>query len=297
MKSFLIFCESRSIDILPVNRQSLTLCCVEMAKTGKSVQTIENTVKSVNFLSNFFGCRMSLSENCIKYLLKFIAKVCLKTSNAKDAFQSKDILQLYRRIIEEGGLSSLSFVELRTFAMLVFSNQTLCRFSDCHVIKLTDLEYSVDFFKVKIQQSKTDQEGLGQHVILPNKSGELNPLVTFCLYLHALDINCSTEKDLYIFPPMKRDKKSKKWVPKEKSRLSYSAAYSCYKNLLKKYNFDCSRFGTHSLRSGGTTDCFQSKLPSRFIDRQGRWKSKSTKYRYARDELKVFVKELKKVEM
>ena len=124
----------------------------------------------------------------------------------------------------------------------------------------------------------------------------MNPLIVLCLYLNVLDIKSSCE-ELYLFPPLYRDKESKEWVPSENKKLSYSAAYSCYKNLLKKYNFNCSRFGTHSLRAGGTTDCFQNKLPYRFIDRQGRWKSKNTKYRYARDELKVFVKELKKVKL
>ena len=38
---------------------------------------------------------------------------------------------------------------------------------------------------------------------------------------------------------------------------------------------------------------FQNKVPKRLIDRQGRWKNRKTKYRYARDDIKNFVKHLK----
>ncbi len=46
----------------------------------------------------------------------------------------------------------------------------------------------------------------------------------------------------------------------------------------------------HSPRTGGASDAFRNKIPGHLIDRQGRWKSSSTKYCYLRFEERKFVK-------
>ena len=111
-----------------------------------------------------------------------------------------------------------------------------------------------------------------------------------CLYLNAL--SCESSEDLYLFPPVVKDCKTNVWKPRLGKPLSYSAAYGSFKKLLLKCNIDAKLFGTHSLRSGGTTDLFQ-QLPERFIDKLGRWRSKEMKFRYAKDNKDVIVKQLK----
>ena len=74
------------------------------------------------------------------------------------------------------------------------------------------------------------------------------------------------------------------WRPKS-CILSYSAAYNAFKKLVTKFGLDPKKFALHSPRVGGTSTLFQNKIPKRVIDRQGRWKSRNTKYRYARDNI------------
>ena len=82
------------------------------------------------------------------------------------------------------------------------------------------------------------------------------------------------------------------WYPKCDSPLSYSACYVQFKKLLALVGLDPREFALHSLRIGATTDAFQNKVPKRFIDRQGRWKNKKSKLRYARDSMDEFASAL-----
>ena len=70
------------------------------------------------------------------------------------------------------------------------------------------------------------------------------------------------------------------YVPCHKKPLSYLAAYQAFKRLLKFADLDPSLYALHSPRIGGATDAFAAGVPDYIIDRQGRWKSPSMKYRY-----------------
>ena len=113
-----------------------------------------------------------------------------------------------------------------------------------------------------------------------------------CLYIQLLNLEISSET-LYLFPPLVWDTSTCEWRPKINAKLSYSAAYVAFKKLLCKFSLDPSKFALHSPRIGGTIGMFQNKVPKRLIDRQGRWKNRKTKYRYAPDDIKNFVKHLK----
>lgn len=57
-----------------------------------------------------------------------------------------------------------------------------------------------------------------------------------------------------------------------------------FKKLLVSCGIDPKNLALHSPRIGGTTEALLSKkVPKRLIDRQGRWKSKKSKYKYARE--------------
>ena len=176
--------------------------------------------------------------------------------------------------------------------MIVFCHHTLCRFSCSNVLKIDDLLFHKDYFEVHIKFSKTDQAGNGQYSVLPYKKGRYNPHKLMCLYLQVLD--CKSNEVLYLFPPLVWDTSLREWRPKVGAQLSYSAAYAAFKKLLVKFGLNPKFFALHSPRIGGTTSMFQNNVPKRLIDRQGRWKSRKTKYRYARDKVSYFVKQLQR---
>ena len=136
---------------------------------------------------------------------------------------------------------------------------------------LSDIIYSPEFFKICIRISKTDLTEVGQFIILPLKRGKLNPFTIFCTYFQMM--GSDNYEESYLFPSMLLDKNEKMWKPNTNGKLSYSSAYLGFKSLINKCGFDSKKFGLHSLRSGGTTELFCRNVPSRFIDKQGCWKS------------------------
>lgn len=80
-------------------------------------------------------------------------------------------------------------------------------------------------------------------------------------------------------------------VPKKS--VSYSAAYKAFKTMLKFAGLPVGKFSLHSPRAGGTTDAFANGLPAHVIDKQGRWKSTNTKFRYLRQKEREVVAHLK----
>ena len=72
-------------------------------------------------------------------------------------------------------------------------------------------------------------------------------------------------------------------MPSFQKTISYSAVYAQFKKLLLSCGINPQDFALHSPRVGGSTEAFLSKVPKRLIDRQGRWKNKKSKYRYARE--------------
>ena len=62
------------------------------------------------------------------------------------------------------------------------------------------------------------------------------------------------------------------------SRLGISSSY--VREVFKKHLSDISRFGTHSLKSGGATKAGNSMVDPHLLDGHAGWKCKKTKLRY-----------------
>ena len=89
--------------------------------------------------------------------------------------------------------------------MTVFQHVSFCRFSDLRSLRLADVLHEVDYFKIHVRYSKTDQAGLGQTVFIPKlDSVHKDPHMLMCLYLHRLDEkSADAPGDMYLFPPLK----------------------------------------------------------------------------------------------
>jgi hypothetical protein len=62
--------------------------------------------------------------------------------------------------------------------------------------------------------------------------------------------------------------------------ISYPAAYSDFKAMLKFGGLDPKLHGLHSPRSGATTEAFHLGIEPHIIDLKGRWRSLNTKFHY-----------------
>ena len=147
-------------------------------------------------------------------------------------------------------------------------------------MKVQDLEFIKSCVKINVPKSKTDQIGLGQMIYLPEKD-KFCPIKLLCIYLFKFDL-CE-KSNAYLFSSLKWNKDSKIWYANCTSKLSYSAAYTGFKQILRKFDLDPKNFSLHSPRIGGTTDAFKANMPHHIIDRRGRWRNPGTKFLYSKD--------------
>ena len=137
---------------------------------------------------------------------KFACKACKHQTNEKHPFGSAEVRGIWNALdAKYGNVQNFPLDKLRTFVLAVFQHQMFCRFSDVAKITLDDILHDVDYFKVHIKMSKTDQGGEGQWVLLPKSDSPFcNAHMLLCLYVHRMGFDTnSTTTSMYLFPPLK----------------------------------------------------------------------------------------------
>ena len=183
----------------------INLYLLLLAQKGRMFGTVEAFLSALSFCFQFYLVRDFVQDKMILDMKRFVAKVCTHGHNKKEAFGSTQVRLLWNQIDVLGGLHKITLLQLRTFVMTVFQHVSFCRFSDLRSLRLADVLHEVDYFKIHVRYSKTDQAGLGQTVFIPKlDSVHKDPHMLMCLYLHRLDEkSADAPGDMYLFPPLK----------------------------------------------------------------------------------------------
>jgi site-specific recombinase XerD len=202
LKEYTKFCTDRSVNPLESGPQTLNLFLISTAQKGKTLSSMEKLCTSIGFTLRFFMVPDFTQHDAVQPVKKFLSKVCPRKANLKAPFGSVEVRKLWDHMERKyPGLSWIPLVELRTFVLAVTQYSTFCRFADLAVVNLSDVVHELDFFKIVVQYSKTDQTGQGQDVfILKTADRYRNPHMLMCLYLQCLD--SYDVQDLYLFPPV-----------------------------------------------------------------------------------------------
>jgi hypothetical protein len=192
----------REINPLECVPQSYNLFMLSLAQKGITVAALDNKCNSVSFCFRFFMLRDITADPVIGPIKRFTLKVCPKSSNVKSPFGGTEVRKIWDHIERKySNLSQVPIFELRTLVLTVMQYKSFCRFSDQAVVKLSDVIFDIDYFKIVIQYSKTDQNGSGQVAYVLKSVDRLrDPHMLMCLYLHRLD--SYDVDDLFLFPPL-----------------------------------------------------------------------------------------------
>ena len=205
IKSFVSFCLARELSIFESTPYIVNLFILKRVQDGVSYGMITSFLDSLSFVLRFYKVRNFVDDPMVRTLKKFAEKTCDHLKNTKQPFGSAEVRTMWDALdAKYGSVTNLPKKELRTFMLAVFQHQTFCRFSDVAKITLADLFHDVDFFKITIRCSKTDQGGEGQHVYLPKSSSPFrNAHMLMCLYLHKMGLDTNGAPDqVYLFPPL-----------------------------------------------------------------------------------------------
>jgi len=204
VKGFLHFCKNRELSPFECTPSVLNLYLLHEAQTGRSVSFFEKFINGWSFIARFFLCQDFTKDQAVYDVLKFVQKACPRGVNKKQPFGAAEVRTLWDKIDQNGGIEALSFKDFRTFMIAVFQHKTWCRFSELKNIRLKDVLYELDYFKIHVEYSKTDQGGKGQWLFLPKMcSGYRDPHMLMCLYVHHLELDKHVPSPhMYLFPPL-----------------------------------------------------------------------------------------------
>jgi hypothetical protein len=202
-KEFFNFCTVREIETVDCTPMTVNLFLLHLAQLGKSIQVVESAIATISFVLRFYMLRDITTDPMIDATHRFVTKVCPKKSNLKAPFGSYEVRKMWDYLdAKYKDISLVPFKELRTFVLAVIQFNSFCRFSDLAVVKLDDLVFDIDYFKIHIQVSKTDQAGSGQSAyVIKSVDQARDAHMLMCIYIHRL--HCFDVPNLYLFPPLK----------------------------------------------------------------------------------------------
>jgi len=206
IKGFLLFCKNRELNPFECTPSILNLYMLHEADKGRTVSFFEKFLNAWSFVTRFFLCQDFTKDQTVHDVQKFVSKACPRNVNRKKPFGASEVRKLWDAIdAKKGGIQYLNTHELRTFMIAVFQHQTFCRFDDLKNITLQDVFHDIDFFKIHLKFSKTDQGGKGQWLYLPKlSSGYRDPHMLMCLYIHHIELDQTVPSPhMYLFPPLR----------------------------------------------------------------------------------------------
>jgi len=206
IKPFTVFCAARDLSIFSCTPYIVNLFILNQTQDGVSYGKVQSFLDSLAFILKFFGVPNFADDPMVTTVKKFAEKTCEHLRNAKLPFGSAEVRAIWDSIdVKFGCFENMPKKELRSFMLAVFQHQTFCRFSDAEKIQLSDVFHDVDYFKITIRYSKTDQQGEDQFVYLPKSSSPYrNAHMLMCLYIEKMGFEgLASSTDLYLFPPLK----------------------------------------------------------------------------------------------
>lgn len=206
IKNFVQFCVVRDINVFDCTPYAINLFLLHQIQDGVTYGAVCSFLDGLAFVLRFYDVNNYVDDPMVRTMKKFAQKACKHQKNVKMPFGSAEVRTIWDALdAKYGNVSNFPLDKLRTFVLAVFQHQTFCRFSDVAKIKLSDVLHDVDFFKVHIRMSKTDQGGEGQWVLLPKSDSPFrNAHMLLCLYIHRMGFDMqTTTESMYLFPPLK----------------------------------------------------------------------------------------------
>ena len=162
--------------------------------------------------------------------------------------------------------------DIRDKALLMIGFSAALRRSELVALNMNDLEFTDAGLIITIRKSKTDQEGHGRKISIPNGRTRYCPVQTLKDWLTHLPHN---EGPLFT--------NIRKGDNITADRLSSGAVSTIIKEHVQKIGLDPANYSGHSLRAGFVSTAAQMNVPEWKIMKQSGHKSHQTLLRYIRD--------------
>ena len=270
-KLFSKWCQKYGYKSVPAANHHVGIYLAYILDSNPSVSKINMAVYSISWAHEIAGYEDPCKSSLVKQIRQGAIRQVSKPVVSKEPLSPADL----KHIVQMFG-SGKNLLDLRFVTMCLLGYAGFLRFDELVNIRRSDIIFEDKQIQLFIQKSKTDQLKTGSWLVI--------------MYLSAFEVPSSSNE--FIFRKVSFLKKSNTYVLRDGNHISYSCARDILIKNLRKIGLDSSKFGLHSLRSGGATQSANcGKVCDRLFKKHGRWKSESAKDGYVKekDEIKRLV--------
>ena len=241
-----------------------------MGETVRSKSAVEGAVNAIGWLHQTAGLPSIAGSPFIRAVLCGLQRNLAKPKVRKEPVTA-DMLSLLVGSLGQAPL--LSDVHL---AAVLLSYAAFLRCDEVSKLRCCDIVFSANSMSVQIRSSKTDQYRQGDKVLIARTGSSTYPVAMMEHYFRLGSLSQSSSQALF-----RRITKTKNGERLQASgSLSYTRIREVFMAKRKELGFDASKFGMHSLRSGGTSAAANAGVPDRLFKRHGCWRSETAKDGY-----------------
>ena len=205
-------------------------------------------------------------HSLVKQVVAGAKRILAKPTSKKEPVTSS----ILRMLVDKFGGNDAPLSDVHTLSIGLLSFAGFLRYDEVANMKESDVSVFADHAELYIESSKTDQYRDGAWVVIARTQSDL---VMLERYMKLARIEGSFEK--HLFRGLTVTKNGSKLRPS--GGLSYTRMRELVLEKLGEVGLDKSKFGLHSLRSGGASAAANAGIPDRWFKRHGRWRSESAK--------------------
>jgi site-specific recombinase XerD len=220
---------------LPASVDAVAAYLATLAASGLKASTITRRCAGIRYMHRLAGHESPTSNEALKAVLSGIRRSMGTAVTRKAPMTAKAI----RAVMEE---MTDDLRGLRDRALLLIGFAGALRRSELVTLDVEDIEEGVEGIFLQIRRSKTDQEGQGDFVSIPN-GYKLRPVAALMTWLDAAGIT-----DGPIFRSIKKGGQL------TKERLTDRSVADIIKKRSAAAGLDAKVLSGHSLRSGFVTE-------------------------------------------
>ncbi|XP_063419642.1 uncharacterized protein LOC134704617 [Mytilus trossulus] len=266
---------------MPATDYHISLYLIYLMQNECSSSKIEEVIYSIAWAHNIAGYNNPCASEIVKNVAEGAKRQLSRPCSKKEPITPEILIQLVNRF---GSTDNL--LDKRIVTMCLIGYAGFLRFSEIVNIRACDIQFQSTHMSIFIEKSKTDKYRQGSCVIIA-KSNNITCPVT-CLESYIKDANINLEDDKFIFRQITFFKKANTHKLRNDSRhISYTRARELLLEKLQSLGLDKTKFGLHSLRSGGATSAANAGISDRIFKKHGRWKSERAKDGYVKEDLKT----------
>lgn len=240
VRIFSAWCAAHALAALPTAPETVALFLASQANAGSAASTLTRRLAAIKFAHEAKGLDTPTAHKGVTTALKGIRRAQGTAPTKKKAATADIVKEMVRRCPD-------TLTGQRDRALLLLGFAGAFRRSELVALTVADLAFVADGLRISIRKSKTDQEGAGQVIAIPNGSVLFCPVTAVKNWLAVAGI-----EDGAIFRAVGKGSRV------GQAALSDKSVANRVKHYAGQVGLEAADFAAHSLRAGFVTSAAEA---------------------------------------